>query len=193
MFATDRLGVRRFRHENAAGIVESTRDPSLFDEVPEIPRNDPTKLLEYVETQRRRELSAAKKCVDLAVERKCDGKVIDLLTFVSNGQRQGEIGWALGVAHRGCGYAADAARGLISYAFEVRSYHRVFAGTILTNERSWRLMERVGLRKEAHLREVHVPVQPGGPWSDSVRYAVLASEWPTCRASPTAPAREHRA
>lgn len=43
------------------------------------------------------ELFAAKKCVDLAIERKSDRKVIGLLSFVSNGQQQGEIGWALGV------------------------------------------------------------------------------------------------
>jgi RimJ/RimL family protein N-acetyltransferase len=105
-------------------------------------------------------------------------KVIGLLSFVSNGQRQGEIGWALGVEHRGSGYATEAVRGLITYAFDSCAYHRVFAGTILTNEPSWKLMARVGMRKEAHFREAHVPTEPGGPWIDSVRYAVLASEWP---------------
>lgn len=78
----------------------------------------------------------------------------------------------------GCGYAAGAVRGLISFAFRSCGYHRVFAGTILTNERSWKLMERAGMRKEAHFREAHVPAEPGGPWIDSVRYAVLAPERP---------------
>jgi RimJ/RimL family protein N-acetyltransferase len=31
--------------------------------------------------------------------------------------------------------------------------------------------------KKAHFREAHVLTEPGGPWIDSVRYAVLASEW----------------
>jgi len=105
--------------------------------------------------------------------------VVALLPFVSNGQRQGEIGWALGVEHRGSGYATEAVRGLLTFAFESCGYHRLFAGTILTNERSWKLMERVAMRKEAHFREAHVPIHPDGPWIDSVRYAILASEWAT--------------
>ena len=60
----------------------------------------------------------------------------------------------------------------------VCGYHRVFAGAILTNERSWKLMERAGMRKEPHFREPHVPAEPGGPWIGGVRYAVLALEWP---------------
>jgi RimJ/RimL family protein N-acetyltransferase len=72
----------------------------------------------------------------------------------------------------------DRGRGLISFAFGTCGCHRVFAGTAFTSERSWRLMERVGMRKEAHFRKAHVPAEPDGPWIDSVRYTVLASEWP---------------
>jgi RimJ/RimL family protein N-acetyltransferase len=178
LFETDRLTVRRFESKDAADIAEFAGDPSVADEIPNVPWQDPVKLLEYIETQQGLELFAAHKCVDLAIERKSDRKVIGLLSFVSNGQRQGEIGWALGVEHRGSGYATEAVRGLISFAFASCGYHRIFAGTILTNERSWKLMERVGMRKEAHFREAHVPAEPGGPWIDSTRYAVLASEWP---------------
>ena len=64
------------------------------------------------------------------------------------------------------------------YVFRGCGYHRVFAGTILTNKRSWRLTERLGMRKEAHFREAHVPERPGGPWIDTVRYAVLAFKRP---------------
>ena len=37
------------------------------------------------------------------------------------------------------------------------------------------------MRKEAHFREAHLPVEPEGPWIDTVRYAILASEWPPSR------------
>ncbi len=119
VFETERLIVRRFESKDAADIVELAGHPPVADEVPEIPWQDPAKLLQYIEMQQGLELFAANKCVDLAIERKSDGKVIGLLTFVSNGQRQGEIGWALGVKHRGCGYAAEAVRGLISFAFAI--------------------------------------------------------------------------
>jgi RimJ/RimL family protein N-acetyltransferase len=178
VFETERLIVRRFRREDAADVVAFAGDPPVAAEIHNVPWQDPVKLLEYIEIQQGLALFAAQTCVDLAIERKSDRKAIGLLSFVSNGQRQGEIGWALGVEHRGSGYATEAVRGLISFAFEICGYHRVFAGTILTNEPSWKLMERVGMRKEAHFREAHVPAGPGGPWIDTVRYAVLASEWP---------------
>jgi len=58
----------------------------------------------------------------------------------------------------------------------------MFAGSILGNVRPWKQMERAGIRKEAHFREAHVPVESGGPWLGSVRYAILASERPACQA-----------
>jgi RimJ/RimL family protein N-acetyltransferase len=178
LFETERLIVRRFESKDAADIAEFASDPSVADEIPEVDPRDPVRLQEYIDRQREVELFPAKTCVDLAIERRDDGKVLGLLTFISDGAGQGEIGWALGVAHRGRGYVTEAARGLIGYVFEVRGYHRVFCGTTATNERSRNLMERLGMRKEAHFREAHVPESPGGPWVDTVRYAVLASEWP---------------
>jgi len=134
-------------------------------------------MAEYVDTQNRYSLFETKKCVDLACELKETEAVIGLLSLVSDGKRQGEIGWGFGIDHRGQGLATEAARRLISYAFEDCDYHRIFAGTIFTNTRSWALMERLGMRKEAHFVKAHVPAEEGGEWIDTVRYAVLAEEW----------------
>jgi len=111
------------------------------------------------------------------VELKQTSKVIGLLSLVSNGERQGEIGWGFSIDYRGQGLATEAARRLITYAFEDCSYHRIFSGTIFTNTRSWAVMERLGMRKEAHFVKAHVPEKPCGEWIDTVRYAILAAEW----------------
>jgi len=177
---TDRLRIRRFIQDDIADIQAFTSHPSVAREVPNIPYDDPAKLAKYIEEQGSLELFAAKKCVDLAIERKTDSRVLGLLSLVSNGEQQGEIGWALGIEHRGQGLVTEAARALITYAFAECGYHRIFAGTIFTNERSWAMMERLGMRKEAHFRKAHVPPAPGEEWIDTVRYAVLAEEWPTC-------------
>jgi len=174
---TERLTVRRFGPDDLEAIVAFTAHPSVSRETTNIPRDDPVKLDEYAIRQSKIELFEAKACVDLAIERKADRCVLGLLSLVSDGNRQGEIGWALGIEHRRQGYATEAARGLLNYVFTECGYHRIFAGTIYTNERSWGLMERLGMRKEAHFREAHVPAEPGGPWIDTVRYAILASEW----------------
>jgi len=175
---TDRLRVRRFTPKDISDIQAFASHPSVAREITNIPHRDPVKLEAYIERQDALELFAAKECVDLAVERKEDGRVLGLLSVVSNGERQAEIGWGLGIEHRGNGYITEAARGLITYLFSARGYHRVFAGTVLTNHRSWAVMERLGMRKEAHFRKAHVPADEGGEWIDTVRYAVLAEEWP---------------
>jgi RimJ/RimL family protein N-acetyltransferase len=174
---TDRLILRRFTQSDIDDIIEFTADPSVSRETTSIPREDRGRVAEYVEAQNKLSLFEAGKCVDLAVERKDTGKVIGLLSFVSNGERQAEIGWGFGIDHRGRGLATEAARGLMSYAFGDCDYHRVFAGTVYTNTRSWKLMERLGMRKEAHFVKAHVPAKPGEEWIDTVRYATLAEEW----------------
>jgi len=175
---TERLRIRRFTLKDVSDIQAFASHPSVAREITNIPHRDPIKLEAYIERQGGLELFAAKECVDLAVERKQDGRVLGLLSVVSNGERQAEIGWGLGIEHRGNGYITEAARALITYLFSTCDYHRVFAGTVFTNNRSWAVMERLGMRKEAHFRKAHVPSKPGGEWIDTVRYAVLAEEWP---------------
>ena len=174
---TERLIIRRFTHDDIDDIIEFTSHPSVFRETTNVPRDNRLKLVEYVDTQNGYSVFEADKCVDLAVELKETRVVIGLLSLVSNGKRQGEIGWGFGIECRGQGLATEAARRLITYIFEDCKYHRIFAGTIITNTRSWALMERLGMRKEAHFVKAHVPAEPGGEWIDTVRYAVLAEEW----------------
>jgi len=174
---TERLRIRRFARGDADAVRAFTAHPSVARETTNIPRDDPQKLAEYLEKQSRIRLFAKNECVDLAIVRASDSAVLGLVSLVSNGERQGEIGWGLGIEYRGLGYATEAARGLLTFAFRDCAYHRIFAGTVLTNERSWKLMERLKMRKEAHFRQAHPPAEPGGSWLDTVRYAVLASEF----------------
>jgi len=175
----DRLRIRRFVQDDIDDIRAFASHPSVAREITNIPHEDPVKLTGYIKEQASLELFAASKCVDLAIEQKTDGRVLGLLSVVSNGERQAEIGWGLGVEHRGKGIVTEAARALLSYLFAEGGYHRIFSGTIFTNERSWAVMERLGMRKEAHFVKAHVPPAPGEEWIDTVRYAVLAEEWPT--------------
>ena len=90
--------------------------------------------------------------------------------------RQAELGWVLDPAHTGHGYATEAVRGLLEYCFATLGVHRVVASSFLANDTSWRLMERVGMRREGHA--VAESLHRSGHWLDTVTYAVLAEEWP---------------
>jgi Acetyltransferase (GNAT) domain len=90
---------------------------------------------------------------------------------------QAELGWVLDPAHTGHGYATEAVRELLRYCFQDLGVRRVTADCFLHNDTSWRLMERVGMRREHHA--VRESLHRSGRWLDTVGYAVLKEEWST--------------
>ena len=86
-----------------------------------------------------------------------------------------EIGWCLAPAHEGHGYATEAVRELLAVAFDGLGLRRVIAICFADNEPSWRLMERIGMRREAHT--VRDNLHRDGEWYDGLTYALLADEW----------------
>ena len=90
-------------------------------------------------------------------------------------QVQAELGWVLHPDHTGHGYATEAVRALLRLCFDELGLRRVTADCFADNEASWRLMERVGMRREIHtLRE---SLHRSGEWLDGMGYALLADEW----------------
>jgi len=89
-------------------------------------------------------------------------------------QRQAELGWSLHPAYGGRGYATEAVRAAIDLCFGPLELHRVIAECFADNEPSWRLMERVGMRREAHTRQDSLHRSLG--WLDGYTYALLAEE-----------------
>ena len=89
--------------------------------------------------------------------------------------RQAELGWVLDPAYTGAGYATEAVRGLLGHCFTHLGIRRVVASCFLANDSSWRLMERVGMRREGHA--VADSLHRSGQWLDTVTYALLADEW----------------
>ena len=63
---------------------------------------------------------------------------------------QAELGWVLHPDYAGHGYATEAVRELIRICFEDLGLRRVTASCFAANEASWRLMERVGMRREVY-------------------------------------------
>ncbi len=77
--------------------------------------------------------------------------------------------------HQGQGYGTEAVRALLGLCFGPLGLRRVTAGCYAGNERSWRLMERVGMRRETHT--VQEALSRSGAWVDGLGYALLAEEW----------------
>ena len=88
---------------------------------------------------------------------------------------QAEIGFCVAPDHAGMGYASEAVRAVLRVAFVDLGLRRVVAGCFAANEPSWRLMERVGMRRESHA--VRESLHRSGEWMDGFVYALLREEW----------------
>ena len=125
----------------------------------------------------------------IALEERTGGTLVgDLALHVEADEpRQAEIGFTLAPAHQGQGYAAEALRGYVDWLFAACGLHRVYAVTDALNTPAATLLERVGMRREAHH---HENVWFKGAWGSELVYAVLASErTPSIAGSRDAPAR----
>ncbi|GAA1221800.1 GNAT family N-acetyltransferase [Prauserella alba] len=88
--------------------------------------------------------------------------------------RQAEVGYVLHPDHAGRGFATEATRPLVDLAFAELGVHRVCGRLDGRNAASARVLEKLGMRREAQLRENEYVK---GEWTDEVVYAVLAREW----------------
>ncbi len=88
---------------------------------------------------------------------------------------QAELGWVVDPAHGGRGLATEAVRELLRICFEDLALRRVVASCFADNTASWRLMERLGMRREEHT--VAESLHRSGQWLDGYGYAILATEW----------------
>jgi len=121
-------------------------------------------------------LSKEGQLLAVAVELTETGQLIgDLnLEYLSSERRQGEIGFVFHPDHHGKGFAAEAATELLRLGFEDLGLHRSIGRCDGRNTASATLMERLGMRKEAHLRENEVVK---GEWTDELVFAMLEDEW----------------
>lgn len=112
----------------------------------------------------------------LAVVARDSGAVMGHVTLerASREHGQGEIGYVLHPDHHGQGYATEAATPMLRMGFEVLGLHRIVGRLDARNSASARVLERLGMRREAHLRENELVK---GEWCDELVYAMLASEW----------------
>lgn len=64
------------------------------------------------------------------------------------GEPMVEVGWRLARAHWGHGYVTEAAREALRFGFDEVGLEEIVSFTVPQNERSWRVMERIGLVRE---------------------------------------------
>lgn len=112
----------------------------------------------------------------LAVEERDTGRLVGEVSLIwrSLVDQQAEVGYILHPDCWGRGYATEAARALLEFGFGTGALHRIYARCDARNAGSARVMRRLGMREEAHLRE-HTQVK--GRWDEELIFAILEDEW----------------
>lgn len=86
-----------------------------------------------------------------------------------------EVGWRLAREHWGHGFATEGGRAALAYAFDMLDAPEVLSFTAVGNERSWRVMERLGMTPAGRFDHPRVP--EGHPVRPHVLYRVTAQDW----------------
>ncbi len=101
-------------------------------------------------------------------------RVVGFARLLLSGQRAARLGYAVAHDYQGRGYAGDAARTLLDFAFGALQLHRVTGAVAPDNTAGITSVERLGFTREGVLRD---HVHTNGAWRDSILYSILAHEW----------------
>ena len=169
---TDRLRLRAPQPEDLAPLhaIQSREDVARWLYWGPRSLEDVSRSLErQIGQDRTRELA-------LVAVRRDTGELIGHLTLTLGPaeHRQAEIGFMFHPDHHGRGYATEASRAVLALAFTTYDLHRVYGRLEPRNIASARVLERLGMRREAELRENE---WVKGEWQSEAIYAVLAREW----------------
>lgn len=173
---TNRLILRNYRPDDWKDLLDIVERPSVRIYEPD-----------WVPTEPACRASAAdfsKGDTFIAMEDSSTAKLLGHL-YLNQTEPDAFLTWELGFIlhpdHQGKGYAAEACRAALGWTFAQRGARRIVARCCPQNERSWRLMERIGMRREGWFRLAVTMVKDadGQPvWWDELVYAVLRTDWP---------------
>lgn len=176
---TRRLVLRSFREGDGADLYEYLSDP-------EVCKYEPYSVFTE-EGAKKEALSRSENPSFIAVCLKGDThkeeKLIGNIYFAQSEPEftnTYEIGYVFNRAFHGNGYATEAASAILKYVFTKLKAHRVIAMCNTKNTASWRLMERLDMRREAvRFKNMFFSRdEAGNPlWFDSYQYAILSTEW----------------
>ena len=171
--ATARLRLDRLRHGDAAALLAYRADPA----VSRYQGWRPASLDDaagFIQRQKAVVFDTLGSWFQFALRLRDSGELVGDLGLHFVDADTVEFGVTLSPAHQGRRLAAEAVRAALALMFDDLKRHRVYASVDPRNIACIALLERLGMRKEAHFRESW---RDGDAWADDVVYAMLAREW----------------
>lgn len=167
MVETERLVLRRYRRTDLQDLFEYLSDP-------EVVKYEPYRPMSLEEARENLDWRVGTEEM-IAMELKSSHKMIGNVYLGKREFRTLEMGYVLNRGYWGNGYAAEGCQALVHWAFS-QGFHRIYAECDPCNSRSWKLLEALGFRREAHLiQNVFFWTDENGQpiWKDTYIYAKL--------------------
>lgn len=172
---TARLVLRPYAPEDAAAVHGHLQDREVASTTAMIPHPYPEGAAEtWIATHAARH--EAGEAAVLAITLRGDGTLVGSIELrVEPAHRRGELGYWIGRAHWGRGYATEAADALLRWGMRTLGLHRVHAAHMSRNPASGAVLRKIGMRHEGTLRG---HVQKWGVMEDLEVWGVLEDELP---------------
>lgn len=170
---TERLLLRPFRLDDTGGVLAYASDEEWSRYLPpRIPY--PYRRADAEEFVAGRVLEDWSENPTFAIV--LDGRVVGGINLrVHAADRIGDLGYSIAREQWGRGLMTEAVEVVIDCAFRTFDLAKVVAGADERNVGSWRVMEKVGMKREGVLRSQRVTRD--GSRADEVRYGLLRDEW----------------
>jgi RimJ/RimL family protein N-acetyltransferase len=173
---TTRLNLRAFQNSDTARFAEYRSDPEVAKyqswETPYTVRQ----ASKFIADNEVVHPGTPGEWYQIAIERKDSRQLIGDCAFhvLAEDPKQVEIGFTLSANFQGQGIATEAVKKLIDYLFGELLLHRISAICDSENSASRKLLEKVGMRQEAHFIE---NIWFKGKWGSEYAYGLLRNEW----------------
>lgn len=172
---TPRLTLRRLRPEDAEPMFRYRSHP-VVSRLQGWAPGTVSVTAAFIEEQIRIEPDTPGTWLQLGIVARDTGELLGDcgIHFLPGRSHEVELGMTLAAQHQGRGYALEALDAVLGYVFDGLGKRRAYGSVDPRNVRSLKLLERAGLRQEAHFRE---SLWFKGAWADDVICAMLVGEW----------------
>ncbi len=170
---TDRLLLRDFVEDDWRAVLAYQRDPRYlrFYEWADRSEEEVQKFVQVFLDQQR---ESPRNKFQVAIILRAENRLIGNCGLRRETETEGSLGYELDPDYWSHGYATEAARETLRFGFEELKLHRVSSWCIAENVASAHALEKLGMKREGHLRERNFFK---GEWWDELVYAILEEEW----------------
>ena len=179
---TEQLLLRPYAHDDVDALYAYQRLPEVHRYLYTEPRTRSEVKTLVMERAGKATLAEGGQALTLVADLAQTGELVGdcMLFWRSQEHKQGEVGYVFNPAYHGRGLATEAVGALLRLGFEGLGLHRIAGHLDGRNTASARVLERAGMRREAHLVENEFVK---GEWTDELIYGILRNEWQARQAS----------